>query len=330
MFESIKNFAKQFDFTPEIKNGAPVDSTSLPQTAGAPKIIVAGMGGSHLAADLLRLFEPTIDVYVHRDYGLPPLGREILKESFLVASSYSGNTEETLDFTREALKDGFRPTIITSGGKLLEFAEQSGLPYVKIPDTVIQPRVALGLSLLALSYIAGARKLYNELKSLSSKLSPASLEKQGKAVALQLFGKIPLFYSSERNLTVAYNWKIKINETAKVPAFCHALPEFNHNEMAGFSSEGKNAEPKAPFQIVFLRDRSDHPRIAKRMDITTEMLSRAGMSSNQILLEGETLAEKIFNSLLAADWTAYHLALMYKTDPDTTPVIKEFKDKMTK
>src|SRR3989338_388093 len=93
MEEAIKNFAKQFTFRPEIQNSATFRKCE--------RLVVAGMGGSHLAADLLSAYDPNLSVHVHRDYGLPAIGGD-LTDALFVASSYSGNTEETLDFAREA------------------------------------------------------------------------------------------------------------------------------------------------------------------------------------------------------------------------------------
>lgn len=320
MHDSILNFAKQFDFVPEMKNGNPPTEVK--------KIILAGMGGSHLSAELLKLFDSTVDIYIHRDYGLPPFQREMLSQSLLIASSYSGNTEETIDFTKQALADGLRPIIITTGGALLELAISSGLPYVIMPNNVIQPRVALGLSITALAFVTGNYKLSSQLRTLAGTLNPSSFEKQGQAIALQLRGKMPLLYSSQRNETVVYNWKVRINETAKIPAFCNVFPEFSHNELAGFSSEGKNGEPQSNFHCLFFKDKNDHPRVQKRMDLTVEMISKQEITSSQYIFEGETQMEKIFNSIIVADWTAYHLALIYKANPDEIAIIKEFKEKM--
>src|SRR3989344_4290019 len=159
MHDSILQFAQQLSFRPEIKNG-PID-------AHGKKVIIAGMGGSNLSGGLLKIFDPSADILEHRDYGLPLLGDEVLSSSFLIASSYSGNTEETLDFLSSALQKGLRPAVIASGGTLLERAQAEGLPYIQIPNTVIQPRVAVGLSLKALAALNGRKDLLSELERIS-------------------------------------------------------------------------------------------------------------------------------------------------------------------
>src|SRR3989338_11398120 len=116
MYDSILQFAQQLSFKPEIKNG--------PVKAHGKKIIIAGMGGSNLSGGLLRIFDSSVDVVLHRDYGLPSLQQNVLAESLLIASSYSGNTEQTLDFLEHALRIGLWSAVIASGGKLLARAQE--------------------------------------------------------------------------------------------------------------------------------------------------------------------------------------------------------------
>ncbi|HEY4498645.1 MAG TPA: SIS domain-containing protein [Candidatus Paceibacterota bacterium] len=335
MHDSILQFATQLSFKPEIKNG-PADAHGLPaarlQERGqatlsaaqaGKKIVFAGMGGSSLAASLLKIFDPFADVVAHRDYGLPSLSQETLAESLLIASSYSGNTEETIDFAEHVLRIGLRPAVIASGGKLLKMAEEERLPYIRIPDTVIMPRVAVGLSLVALAGLVSRTDLLQELERVSSMLVPANEEDEGKRIGRELSGFIPLVYSSVQNGPVAYNWKIKINETAKTPVFVNVFSELNHNELAGFTKNEKG--PKGPFKVLFIKDERDQRRILDRMSVTKEMLSGFGVPSCETLLSGETPIECALRSLVIADWTAYHLALSYGMDPDNNPTVEEFK-----
>ncbi len=318
MHDSILKFAEQLSFKPEIKNG--------PVNAHGKKIVLGGMGGSRLSAGLLQVFDPSVDIVVHNDYGLPALPQESLAKSLLIASSYSGNTEETLDFLEHALRIGLRPAVIASGGKLLARAEEERLPYIQIPNTVIQPRVAVGLSLVALGSLAGRTDALTELERISKVLKPADEEAEGKRVASEVAGFVPLVYSSNRNHSVSYNWKIKINETAKTSVFMNVFPELNHNELAGFAANDKG--PQAPYKVLYIRDSEDHPRIAKRMDIMKALVSERGVGVAETHLKGDTHLERVLRSLVTADWAAYHLTLAYGMNPDDNPAIEEFKKRM--
>jgi len=142
MKEAIQNFPKQFAYEPEIENSENLKSYD--------KFIVVGMGGSHLAADLLKTWKPSLNVTVRSDYGLPALREEDLKNILVIASSYSGNTEETIDGFKQAVGNGLSVAAISVDGKLKELASEHSIPYVQLPDTGIQPRSALGFSFKAL------------------------------------------------------------------------------------------------------------------------------------------------------------------------------------
>ncbi|MEK9175407.1 MAG: hypothetical protein AAB795_02315, partial [Patescibacteria group bacterium] len=147
MYESIKNFNKQFKYEPIIENASKLVRKN--------RVVVAGMGGSELAAMLMKDNYPETDFILNRNYGLPRLGNDKLKDSLIIASSYSGNTEETIDAFNTAITKGLALAVITTGGKLLELAQQNNVSYIQIPNTGIQPRMAIGYSTLALLKIAG-------------------------------------------------------------------------------------------------------------------------------------------------------------------------------
>ena len=320
--KTIENFAKQFEWEPEIKEADKLKS--------AKRFVVIGMGGSHLAAGLLKIYNPMLDLFVHKDYGLPPLSDEILKESLFIASSYSGNTEEVLDFIERAQELGLHIAAISTNGKLLEFAQSNNIPYIQMPDTGIQPRNALGFSLVALAKLIADEPLLAQLAQLSKQLDPLRWEEQGKDLADKLSGKVPVIYSSTPNIPIAYNWKIKFNETGKIPAFYNLFPELNHNEMAGFDVIPSTKKLSDNFHFIFLQDENDHPKIKKRMEICKQLYEERNLPVTVLELAGNTVFEKIFNSLLLADWTALHTAKLYGAEPEEVKIIEEFKQKISK
>jgi len=322
MEDAIINFAKQFEWEPEMVNG-----DNMP---GFKNVVVAGMGGSHLATGIIKMYKPGIDLYVHRGYGLPPYEDEFLKNSLLVASSYSGNTEEIVDFLETGLKKGYNMAVMTTGGKLMEIAKENNLPSITIPATGIQPRSALGYQAKALAAFLKEDILLGELSDLSKVLDPESLREQGQKLAEQFSGKVPVIYSSLENLTVAYNWKIKFNETGKVPSFYNIFSELNHNEMSGFDFIDSTKHYADNFAFIFIRDQKDHPKIQRRMDITRDLYKEKGMDVVDLSFQGSTLLEQIFNSLILGDWTALHTALANRAEPEQVPMIEEFKKKLAK
>ena len=318
MENSIKNFAKQFAFEPAIVHAG--------NLVCKERFALCGMGGSHLAAGLLKIRRPSLPLVIYRDYGLLEIPKSDLPKTLFIASSYSGNTEEVLDFAEKALAEKLNLAAIAVGGKLLEFAEKNKIPYIKLSDTHTASRMALGYSIIALAKIIADEKILAELAVLGKKLKPESLEKQGKELASKLKGKVPIIYASTINSYIAYNWKIKFNETAKIPAFSHVFPELNHNEMTGFDVISATRSLSEKFQFIFLKDENDHPQIQKRMKVCTKLYKDRKLPVTELTLEGKTPFEKIFNSLLLADWTALHLSKIYGTEAEHVPMVEEFKD----
>jgi len=328
MEESIRQFHTQFGFEPVVMNGE-----GLPRTE---KFIVCGMGGSALAAGLLRVHNPRLDLLVHRDYGLPRVPEYFLRESLILAISYSGNTEETIDAFESAREAGLHVAAVTTGGKLLALAQESGAPYIVVPATGIQPRMAVGYLLKALVKLIGDEPALKSLTALAETLDPSVFEENGRALSEALAGRVPLVYSSTVNFPLAYTWKVTFNETGKIPAFWHVFPELNHNEMTGFDMP-PSGEPlfedireglNAPFAFIFLTDPVDDPRIARRMRALEELYRARGLPVQTIELAGGGGFEKIFSSLLLASWTALYTAVNYGLESAQVPMVEEFKKRI--
>ena len=323
----ILNFPQQFAFEPVIENAQNLKKTD--------KFILIGMGGSHLSAgivkvclatrDMAQTEKPELDIRIHRNYGLPKLKEEVLSESLVILSSYSGNTEEVIDAFLEAKEKGLSTAVITIGGKLLELAQENQTPYVQMPDTGIEPRFALGYSLKSLLKILGDEEALKEVSVLAEVLKPADYENQGRILAEKLKGYVPIIYSSAHNLELAYIWKIKFNETAKIPAFCNRLPELNHNEITRFDIKESTKGLSEKFHFIFLKDENDDPRILKRMAILEKLYKDRGLPVEIIELKGQNIFHKIFSSLILADWASFYTAEIYGVEAEAVPMVEEFK-----
>lgn len=317
MYESLKNFYKQFEFEPKLENAKTLKKY--------PTYIVAGMGGSNLVTGLLKTWKPNLDIIAHRGYGLPNLPGKTLKQSLLIASSYSGNTEETLDAYQKALKAKIPAVAVASGGKLLDLAKKYEKPYIQLPYNGVQPRVALGYSVLSFLKIISDPALLREARTLAQGLKSTEYERGGKVLARKFKGVVPIIYASERNSALAYIWKIVLNESAKIPAFFNLFPELNHNEMTGFDVKENTRDLSQKMLFAFLKDAHDHPRILKRMNVTERLYRERGLPVEVIIVNGKSPLHKLFSSVLIAQWTAFYLAKEYGIDPEPVPLVEEFK-----
>ena len=319
MEEALRNFPKQFAWEPKI--------TNFKEWKSLGKYVLCGMGGSHLPGDIFQNVVPGFDLTVHQDYGLPRWRDDVLRQTFIIVSSYSGNTEEALSAFEEAIKNGYPVAAISTGGELLLRANQHGVPYIEIPDTGIQPRAALGFTFKALAKMVGRDDVVEEAAMVGEQLgeTAGTFEQKGRELAVKLRRKIPIIYASNKNYSIAYNWKIRFNETAKIPAFYNTFPELNHNEISAFDVTDSTRELCEKFHFIFLIDNVDYGRIRKRMDVLEQQLAERGFSVEKVSLGAGSMLDKIFGSILTADWTAFYTAKMYDRDPEQVPMQEEFK-----
>jgi glucose/mannose-6-phosphate isomerase len=208
---------------------------------------------------------------------------------------------------------------------LLALAKEQGVPYVQVPDTGIQPRSALGFMLRALLKLTGEENLLAETLDLAQTLKPEQIEEQGKSLAQKLHGHVPVIYASRRHSAIAYNWKIKCNETGKIPAFYNVFPELNHNEINAFGPNKSAQMLSESFHFIFLTDAEDHPRIQKRMEVLAKLYRDRSFAVEMLPLAGASRLEKVFHSLILADWVSYYAAELYGLESEQVPMVEEFK-----
>lgn len=311
IYDQIISFPKQFLWKPEIEYGKNLSLKS------GMRIAICGMGGSALAGDIIRSWRDWDNIITHRDFYLP-------KESFdfVIAVSYSGNTEETLTSFELALKKRIPVVAVSSGGKLEELSRLHKTPFIKLPAG-FEPRQTLGYMLKALAAILAPRHL-GELEKLSA-LNPLLFKKKGEELSHKIFGKIPLIYSSAKLETLAYNWKIRLNETAKLPAFSAIIPEVFHNEMTSFDMGRKLRGLKNKFFFIILTDDKNFPETQKRIQIFKNLFTKKEFSVEIIKFTDKSYLESFFEAVILADWTSYFLALEAKVNPEEVPWVEEFK-----
>ncbi len=313
MKEIIRTYNTQFAFIPVIVNEHLIRKNFK-------QVILCGMGGSHLPVGILKTIEPGIDIYVHRDYDLPPFSKSFLESSLLIASSHSGNTEEVLSFYKKAKQLYDFPVLcISTGGELLQLAQSNNDPYIVLPQTEFVPRTALGFSTLALASVFKDKNLLSQIQNVS--LDMSGLEESATSLIDQFDGKTPIFYTSNANLHLAYNWKIKFNETAKQMAFYNVFPESNHNELEGYEYQDSGTS----FVPVLLRDASDHARIQKRFDAFEKILIEKGIQYISLDISNPNSAQKAFQSIVLGDFVTATIAEKNNRPQAEVPLIEAFK-----
>lgn len=301
------------------------------------RVVVAGMGGSALAALVANAWlkgEMTVPFEVVRGYDLP---QYVDYNTLVIASSYSGNTEETVSCLEEARQKNAQVAVIASGGTLLELAKRYSMANVVLPGGV-QPRMALiyGLrSLLALlahfsvlnfDRFAEIADTADWLERESKQwLSSVTTDKNyAKQLALLSVGKTPVFYAGSLMAPIAYKWKISWNENAKNVAFWDEYPEFNHNEFMGWTSH----PVEKPFAIFDLISNLEHPRIVKRFEISDRLLSGRRPKAHVVQLKGTTVIQQMLWACILADFVSIYVAVLNGVDPTPVDLIEKLKKEL--
>jgi len=310
----------------------------LPESfSAADKVVVLGMGGSAIGGDLvasLATSESRATVAVHRGYDLPAF---VDRRTLVVASSYSGNTEETLTAFEQAMKSGALTLAITTGGKLKEIAEASNVPTF-VFDYKSPPRAALPYSFMTLLCFLGRLGLLHDRSADVGKMisilrqRAAALKEevplrsnQAKQIASDLAGHLAVIYGGEALSEVAHRWKTQINENSKGWAFYELFPEMNHNSVVGYEFPPKL---NAQIHVVMLASSFLSPRVQLRYEVAGRLLKRAGVSFQTVYGSGEDLLSDMMSLVLLGDYVSYYLALLNGTAPGPVHAIDYLKNEL--
>jgi glucose/mannose-6-phosphate isomerase len=341
MLGAILGLPDQVDDAKRIALGAAFD-----QLAGRKftSLVIAGLGGSAIGGDFLRAgYELTLNVPVTvvRDYHLPGY---IGPETLVFAASNSGNTEETLVAYAAARKARAGIVAFTTGGRLGELATADSVPLVTFPGG-LQPRAALGYSFVPLIVACARLGLLPEvllddvheasavLRAVRNECGPdvQSQKNPAKSLAGSYVGKIPVIYGSqgERGV-VAYRWKTQINENAKAYAVANVFPELNHNETVGWSGAHGQSDVEKNLAVTILRDDREPSQIAKRVELTQQIISRQAASVDEVWARGDSTLSRMLSLVYVGDFASYYLAVAYGEDPTPVRVIDWLKSELSK
>ncbi len=300
-------------------------------------VLIAGMGGSAIGGELVAAYlmpKSRVPIFVHRDYGMPAWVDE---GTLVVASSHSGNTEETSDAFDAALRQGAQVVVLCTGGELAQKAQAQGLPLWQFKHKG-QPRAAVGFSfglLLALltrleiapdptAELEAALRTMREQQETLRREVPV-VQNAAKRQAGQLLGRWAHVLAAGSLAPVARRWKTQINELAKAGASFEVLPEADHNTLAGIW-QPQNLQPLGIH--LFIQGRGEHPRNRLRLELTRQAFMLEGLNTDLYQAKGETLLENMWSAIHFGDYMAYYLAIAYGVDPTPVEMLENFKRSM--
>ncbi|MCP4685961.1 MAG: bifunctional phosphoglucose/phosphomannose isomerase [bacterium] len=333
MYNRIFDLPEQMTQAMKLATGWNVPASDFPDVKN---IVVIGMGGSAIGGDIARSFlseELLIPFQICRNYVLPEY---VDDETLVIASSYSGNTEETLSAIEDAMERSAMIAALSTGGLLEEIAQINEIPMLKLPEG-LQPRAAIGYSFVPLMMFLEKIGL---VKDVSDRINKAIAhlkacrermiedrdvnQNPAKQLASLIYGKMPIIYGGPTLSDVmAARWKGQICENAKLLSFCNLYPEFNHNELVGWSHFPPPL--KDHFIVINLRDSEDHPKVSLRMDVVKETIEKQDVQVIDIYASGETRLERMFSLLQMGDFVSYYLAILHEVNPTPVDIIENLK-----
>jgi glucose/mannose-6-phosphate isomerase len=327
MDQLIERFPAQLTEALEIGEAAQINKHNEP----IYNIYVAGLGGSGIGANFVAEFvteELKVPYLIGKGYDNPAF---IGKNTLYIASSYSGNTEETLTALSKIQNSGAKIVIISSGGKLIAIAKEKGYDFIQVPGNWPSPRACLGYSLvqqLFILYKLGfiKRSVIDNVKSSIDliKYDQDEIKNKAEKIAQIINGKIPVIYTTDRMESVAMRFRQQVNENSKYLAWHNVIPEMNHNELVGWRDTYDN------LAVVYFRNKDDFHRNAVRMDINKEVISKYTNTIIEIYSKGQSLVEKSIYLVHLGDWVSWYLAQLRGVDALEVNVIDHLKGELAK
>ncbi len=288
-------------------------------------ILFCGVGGSAIGCDILKL----LALDRSRLYCLVQRGGKWAKwagkNTLVVLSSYSGNTEEVLQYYPHAKKEKCPMLIVTSGGKLGKLAMRNRIPYLRIPAG-FAPRMAIGYStfslLPTLEQVARFHVPEHELKEIRTVIREVPVQKAHQ-IAKCLVNKSVFVYAPTGLFeAAALRWRTQFEENAKTLASHQIIPEMFHNEVEGWQLPKRTVKKSA---AVFLIDGSESDVIRKKRQRVGKLIQKQGGTTLEVQSQGTTPLSKLFSVIALGDCISYELAKLHRVDPSVIPLIDSVK-----
>lgn len=296
-----------------------------PKPNNINKILFCGMGGSAIGGDVLRLMVNRNSTFPFKVSRSPEVPASLDENTFVILSSYSGNTRETLQVAEQVFKRGIPSLVMSSGGSLANLALRKQVPWLRIPPGVM-PRCAIGYTSFSLLPVlkrwgwanykeADIQEVLKIVRTIPSV--------KARQLAKQLKGKSVHFYGTAGLLSPALTrWRGQFAENAKMLASHHLIPEVFHNEIEGWSHPSDIIRKSA---AVFFTDRDDATWLAPKIKAAAKLIQKNGAKVFEVPSQGKSVLARLFSLIVLGDWVSYELALLNGVDPLAIPAIEAVK-----
>ena len=320
------------DFTKHLTEALEIGQTTLLSEPHADihNVLICGLGGSGIGGTIVSdLVSEHINVPISatKDYSIPNFVDE---NTLVIASSYSGNTEETLYALEACQKRRAQIACVTSGGALEKLAKEKGFNCITIPGGQ-PPRAMFGYSFTQLFFLLNHYGLIDNSFMSEFEKGIALLDSQEEAIkseakelATKLYGTTPVIYTAAGFEGVGVRFRQQINENSKMLCWHHVIPEMNHNELLGWRINTDN------LGVVYFRNKCDYDRNQVRIDINKEVISKFTDNISEVWSKGDSRIENSLYHIHLGDWVSWYLSEMNEVDAIEIDVINFLKSSLAK
>lgn len=293
-------------------------------------VLICGLGGSGIGGTILNDLvcdQIKVPVCATKDYNIPNF---VSQNTLVIASSYSGNTEETLYALEACKKRGAEIACISSGGALAKEAIENNFNLISIPGGH-PPRAMFGYSFTQLFFIFNHYGLidnsfcadFNSAINLLDK-DKENIQSQAKELAKKMYGTTPVIYTASGFEGVGVRFRQQINENSKMLCWHHVIPEMNHNELLGWRI---NTEK---LSVIYFRNKCDFDRNQVRININKEVISKYTSNVSEVWSKGNSKIENTLYHINLGDWVSWYLSEMNNVDAIEIDVINYLKGALAK
>jgi len=322
----VANFSKQLSEAILIGKNAKLTESNNPIS----NILICGLGGSGIGGSILNelvIKNANTPITITKGYFIPAYVND---QSLVIISSYSGNTEETLNCLELAIAKNAKIVCVTSGGKVLEISKSKKIDHIIVPGGM-PPRSCLGYSLTQLFFILAFFKIIDSYFINDLEAAIKLIEKEenniisdANTIAKKLVDKTPVIYATTYYEGIAIRFRQQLNENAKVLCWHHIIPEMNHNELVGWTKKDDN------LAVIIFIDKDEYFRNVARVDINKEVIKKYTSHITEIYSKGNSEIEKAIYFIHLGDWISVILGELRGVDLMEVNVINFLKSALSK
>jgi glucose/mannose-6-phosphate isomerase len=324
MKKLVENFTQQLREAVDI-----AEKAVLSKHSDIANIVITGLGGSGIGGTIINELvgeDCKVPIVINKDYFLPSFVNE---KTLVIISSYSGNTEETVNAMNEAFRKKAVIVAITSGGKVLELAKQHQLDFITIPGGN-PPRSCIGYCLVQLIKVLAVNgfaspALLSQVKAAADFLDrqEQSIQKEAMSVAEKMVNKFPVLYSLGSCEGTVVRFRQQVNENSKMLCSHHSFPEMNHNELVGWTTRNED------IVVVTFHTSADYVRTQKRYEFCKPIFERYSSAVIDIHAKGDNKLTEFLYLIHIGDWISCYIADLRGIDPVEVKVIDSLKKELS-